>query len=51
MGVEQYSSLVTSAVALADLFDLNDRVSFVAGALGAVPTPVGDAYLLFQPVW
>ena len=44
IGLEQYSSLVTSAVALVDLFDLNDRVSFVAGALGAVPTPVGDAY-------
>ena len=40
IGLEQYSSLVRSAVALADLFDLNDRVSFVAGALGAVPTPV-----------
>ena len=49
IGLEQYSSLVTSAVALVDLFDLNDRVSFVAGALGAVPTPVGDAYT-FQPV-
>ena len=49
IGLEQYSSLVTSAVALADLFDLNDRVSFVAGALGAVPTPVGDAYYFFNP--
>ena len=34
---------------MADLFDLNDRVSFVAGALGAVPTPVGDAYYFFNP--
>jgi hypothetical protein len=49
IGLEQYSSLVTSAVALVDLFDLNDRVSFVAGALGAVPTPVGDAYYFFNP--
>ena len=36
-------------VALADLFDLSDRVSFVAGALGAVTTPVGDAYYFFNP--
>ena len=50
IGLEQYSSLVTSAVALVDLFDLNDRVSFVAGALGAVPTPVGDACYFLQPV-
>ena len=49
VGLEQYSSLVTSAVELADLFDLHDRVSFVAGALGAVPTPVGDAYYFFNP--
>lgn len=49
IGLERYSSLVTSARALADLFDLNDRVSFVAGALGAVPTPVGDAYYFFNP--
>lgn len=48
-GLEQYSSLVTSAEALVDLFDLNDRVSFVTGALGAVPTPVGDAYYFFNP--
>ena len=48
-GLEQYSSLVTSAVALADLFDVNDRVRFVAGALGAVPTPMGDAYYFFNP--
>jgi hypothetical protein len=49
IGLEQYSSLGTSTVALVDLFDLNDRVSFVAGALGAVPTPVGDAYYFFNP--
>jgi hypothetical protein len=49
IGLEQFSSLVTSAVALVDLFDLNDRVRFVAGALGAVPIPVGDAYYFFNP--
>ena len=49
IGLEQHSSLVASARALADLFDLNDRVSFVIGALGAAPTPVGDAYYFFNP--
>jgi hypothetical protein len=44
IGLEKYSSLVTSARALADLFDLTDRVSFLAGALGSATTPVGDAY-------
>ena len=49
IGLEQYSSLVTSARALADLFDLTDRVSFVVGALGSVTTPVGEAYYFFNP--
>lgn len=49
IGLERYSSRVTSARALADLFDVNHRVSFVAGSLGAVPTPVGDAYYFFNP--
>src|SRR6476646_609602 len=49
IGLERYSSLLTSACALADLFDLNDQVSFVAGALGLVTTPVGDAYYFFNP--
>lgn len=49
IGLEKYSSLVTSARALADLFDLTDRVSFLAGALGSATTPVGDAYYFFNP--
>ena len=49
IGLEQYSSLVRSAVALVDLFDLSDRVSFVAGDLRAVTAPVGDAYYFFNP--
>jgi SAM-dependent methyltransferase len=49
IGLEQYSWLVTAARALADQFDLSERVVFVNGALGAVPTPVGDAYYLFNP--
>ena len=39
IGLEKYPSLVTSARALADLFDLTDRVSFLAGALGSPATP------------
>ena len=49
IGLERHSLLVRSAGALADLFDLNDRVSFIAGTFGAVPTPVGDAYYFFNP--
>ena len=49
IGLEQYSSLVTSARALTDLFDLTDRVTFVADALGSVTAPVGDAYYFFNP--
>ena len=49
IGLEQYSSLVRSAVALVDLFDLSDRVSFVAGDLRAGTAPVGDAYYFFNP--
>lgn len=49
IGLEQYSSLVTSARDLAELFDVDDRVSFVAGALGTVPAPIGDAYYFFNP--
>jgi SAM-dependent methyltransferase len=49
IGLEQYSSLVRSAVALVDLFGLSDRVSFVAGDLRAVTAPVGDAYYFFNP--
>lgn len=48
-GLEQRRSLVASARALARLFDLQDRVSFVEGALGEVPTPSADAYYLFNP--
>lgn len=49
IGLEKYPSLVTSARALADLFDLTDRVSFLAGALGSPATPAGDAYYFFNP--
>jgi hypothetical protein len=49
IGLEQRVFLVDSARALARLFDVNDRVRFVRGALGAVPAPVADAYYLFNP--
>ena len=49
IGLEQYSSLATAARALADLFDVDDRISFVAGAFENVPTPSGDAYYFFNP--
>ncbi len=48
-GLEQRPFLVRSARALARLFDVNDRVRFVEGALGVVPTPIADAYYFFNP--
>jgi SAM-dependent methyltransferase len=48
-GLEQRPRLVDSARALARLFDVDDRVSFVEGALGSIATPVADAYYLYNP--
>jgi SAM-dependent methyltransferase len=48
-GLEQRPSLVASARALARLFDLQDRVSFVEGALGVVAAPSAQAYYLYNP--
>jgi len=48
-GLEQRSSLVASARALARAFDVADRVRFVEGKLGEVATPVADAYYLYNP--
>lgn len=48
-GLEQRPSLVATARALARVFDLHDRVSFVEGALGAVTTPSAEAYYLYNP--
>jgi hypothetical protein len=48
-GLEQRSRLVASARTLARLFEVDDRVSFVEGALGDIATPVGDAYYLYNP--
>jgi len=49
IGVEQYPSLVASARALARLFEVDDRVDFVQGAFGTVPTPDAEAYYFFNP--
>ncbi len=49
IGLEQRPSRVASAHTLARLFGVDDRVRFVCGALGQVPTPVGDAYYFFNP--
>lgn len=49
IGLEQRPSRVASARTLARLFDVDDRVRFVCGALGQVPTPAGDAYYFFNP--
>jgi len=48
-GLEQRPRLVDSARALARLFDVDDRVRFVEGALGTIATPVADAYYLYNP--
>ena len=48
-GLEQNAALVASAAALADLFDVRERVSFVTGALGAVTVPIAEAYYFFNP--
>ena len=49
IGLEQRPSRIASARTLARLFGVDDRVSFVCGALGQTPTPVGDAYYFFNP--
>ena len=49
IGLEQRPSRIASARTLARLFGVDDRVSFVCGALGQAPTPVGDAYYFFNP--
>jgi SAM-dependent methyltransferase len=49
IGLERRPFLVQSARALARLFDVNDRVRFVDGGLGAVPTPIAEAYYFFNP--
>jgi len=48
-GLEQRSRLVAAARTLAQVFDVDDRVSFVQGAVGEAVLPVADAYYLYNP--
>jgi predicted RNA methylase len=48
-GLEQRPRLVAAARTLARLFEVDDRVGFVEGALGTLATPVADAYYLYNP--
>ncbi len=49
IGVEQRASLVDTARGLAGVFDVAERVTFLSGDFGALPTPVADAYYLYNP--
>jgi SAM-dependent methyltransferase len=49
VGIEQRPRLVAAARALAELFEVHDRVRFVEGALGETEVPSADAYYLFNP--
>lgn len=48
-GIEQRPRLVTAARELARVFEVDDRVTFLDGALGEVPIPDADAYYLYNP--
>ncbi|HEX7481258.1 MAG TPA: class I SAM-dependent methyltransferase [Polyangiales bacterium] len=48
-GLEQRPRLLAAARELARTFAVDDRVSFVQGALGEVATPLADAYYLYNP--
>lgn len=48
-GLEQRPRLVEAARALARLFQVDERTSFVEGVLGETQLPVADAYYLYNP--
>ena len=48
-GIEQRPHLVAAARGLAQIFDVEDRVRFVHGALGQCQLPEADAYYLYNP--
>jgi SAM-dependent methyltransferase len=48
-GLEQRPRLVAAARALARLFKVDDRTSFVEGVLGETQLPIADAYYLYNP--
>jgi predicted RNA methylase len=49
VGLEQRPRLVSAAEALTRLFEVDDRVSFRVGALGATGVPPADAYYCYNP--
>lgn len=48
-GIEQRPRFVTAARSLAQLFEVEDRVRFIPGALGECSVPEADGYYLFNP--
>jgi predicted RNA methylase len=48
-GLEHRAELVAASRELARRFGVQDRTSFIHGALGEVPLPRADAYYLFNP--
>ena len=48
-GFEQRPRLVAAARDLARVFEVEDRVTFLDGALGEIPVPEADAYYLYNP--
>lgn len=49
IGLEHRQRLVTAAERLARLFQVDDRVQFVAGPLDPSRAPAADAYYLYNP--
>ena len=49
IGLEQRPRLVAAARDLARVFDVEDRVTFLDGALGEILVPAADAYYLYNP--
>jgi SAM-dependent methyltransferase len=49
VGLEKRAPLVDAARELAEMFGVDDRVTFVHGDLAATAAPAGDAYYFFNP--
>jgi hypothetical protein len=49
IGLEQRVRLVTAARSLASVFQVDERVEFLEGALGQVAAPLADAYYFYNP--
>jgi SAM-dependent methyltransferase len=49
VGLEKRASLVGAARELAGIFEVENRVTFVTGDLGATAAPAGEAYYFFNP--